>query len=354
MDIPSRCFAVSFRPVFAAALLGLAGLVQAATPAPAATAAPTPQTAVDALTRATAAVVGIETQAIAGARSSETLGPRRRGSGVVIGTDGTILTIGYLMLEADQIRITTQDNRQIPARALAYDIATGFGLVRPLSPLRGITPAPLGQVGSLQVGEPLMAVVGAQEGDEPGLAVTQLVSQRAFSGYWEYHIESALFTSPPISSHSGAALFNRNGELMGIGSLFVMDALGDNRQYPGNLFVPVDLLRPILAELRQSGSSRASRRPWLGLSSTVQNGRVQVLRVNPDSPAQQAGLQPGDAVLAVDGTRVTTLEGFYKKLWDRPDPESEVTLQVLQGAEVRNLTLKAVDRMKTLLRPSGI
>lgn len=351
MDTPSRFSPAWLLPRLAAALLGLAGLAQAATPTPA---APYPQNAVDALTRATAAVVGIETQAIAGARSIDTLGPRRRGSGVVIGTDGTILTIGYLMLEAEQIRITTQDNRQVPALALAYDVATGFGLVRPLTPLRGITPAPLGNPDALQVGEPLMAVVGAQDSDEAGLAVTQLVGQRPFSGYWEYHLESALFTSPPLASHSGAALFNRSGELVGIGSLFVMDALGDNRQYPGNLFVPVNLLKPILAELRQSGSSRASRRPWLGLSSTVQNGRIQVLRVNPESPAQQAGLQPGDVVLAVDGTQVTTLEGFYKKLWDRPDPEGEVTLQVLQGADVRTLTFKAVDRMKTLLRPSGI
>lgn len=336
---------------FAGVLLHAAGMVHAATAAPA---APSQQDAVDALTRATAAVVGIETQAVEGARSIDTLGQRRRGSGVVIAADGTILTIGYLMLEADQIRITTQDNRQLPARALAYDIATGFGLVRPLSPLRGIAPAPLGDMKALQVGEPLMAVVGAQDGDEAGLAVTQLVGQRPFSGYWEYHIESALFTSPPIASHSGAGLFNRHGELVGIGSLFVMDALGGNRQLPGNLFVPVDLLKPILAELRQNGLSRASRRPWLGLSSTVQNGRVQVLRVSPDSPAQAAGLQPGDVVLAVDDAKVTTLEGFYKKLWDRPDPEGEVRLQVLQGAEVRTLTLKAVDRMKTLLRPSGI
>lgn len=338
-------------PCFATALLGLVGLVHAATPAPE---APEPQSAVDALTRATAAVVGIETQAIAGARSIDTLGPRRRGTGVVIGNDGTILTIGYLMLEADQIQVTTQDNRRVPARAVAYDIATGFGLIRPLSPLRGIAPAPLGNLNNLQVGEALMAVVGAQAGDEAGLAVTQFLGQRPFSGYWEYHIEAALFTTPPITNHSGAGLFNRHGELVGIGSLFVMDASGDNRPFPGNLFVPVDLLKPVLSELRESGSSRASQRPWLGLSSAVQNGRVQVLRTSPDSPAQQAGLQPGDVVLAVDGTTVTSLEGFYKKIWDRADPEGEVTLQVLQGAEVRTLKIKGVDRMKTLLRPPGI
>ena len=104
--------------------------------------------------------------------------------------------------------------------------------------------------------------------------MTQLVSQRAFSGYWEYHIESALFTSPPIGNHSGAALFNVRGELLGIGSLFVGDAMGDNRRLPGNMFVPVDLLKPILAEMQQTGTSRKSRRPWLGLTSAEQGGRV--------------------------------------------------------------------------------
>ena len=272
----------------------------------------------------------------------------------MIAGDGTILTIGYLMLEAERIVVTTQDNRRLPARALAYDVATGFGLVRPLSPLRGIAPVPLGSGRSLQTGEPLMVSVGAQDGDEAGIAMTQLVGQCPFSGYWEYHIESALFTSPPVANHSGAGLFNQHGELLGIGSLFVMDALGENRPLPGNLFVPVDLLKPILPELRQHGSSRASRRPWLGLSSTVNSGRVQVLRVAPDSPAQAAGLKPGDMVLAVDDQKVETLEAFYKKLWSRPDPEGEVRLQVLQGAEVRTLVLRSVDRMKTLLKPAGI
>lgn len=334
-----------------AALLLAAGPAHAATPAPD---APAAQTALDALQRAHAAVVGIETHAIEGARSIDTLGQRRTGTGVVIGADGTILTIGYLMLESERIMVTTQDNRRLPARALAYDMATGFGLVRPLSPLRGIAPVPMGSGRGLATGEPLMVSVGAQDGDEAGIAMTQLVDQRPFSGYWEYHIDAALFTSPPIANHSGAGLFNQHGELVGIGSLFVMDARGENRPLPGNMFVPVDLLKPVLAELRQHGSSQASRRPWLGVTSTVQNGRVMVLRVAPDSPAQAAGLRPGDMVLAVDGKTVDSLEGFYKKLWDRPDPEGEVRLQVLQGAEVRHLVLRAVDRMKTLLRPTGI
>jgi S1-C subfamily serine protease len=180
------------------------------------------------------------------------------------------------------------------------------------------------------------------------------VSRRAFSGYWEYHIEGALFTSPPLRNHSGAPLFNQRGELLGIGSLFVGDALGDNQRLPGNMFVPVDLLKPILAEMQATGSTRVSRRPWLGISSTEQSGRVQILRVSQDSPAQAAGLEAGDVVLAIDGAKVSTLEALYKKLWEHANPDDEIQLTVLQGAEIRQLTLKAVDRMSTMRRPAGI
>jgi S1-C subfamily serine protease len=309
------------------------------------------QATIDALTRASEAVVAVQVTAAEGARSIETLGRQRLGSGVVIGADGLILTIGYLVLEADTIEVVTHDRRTLPARAVAYDLATGFGLIRALLPLRGIAPAPLGSAEAVQAGEALMAVVGSDGGE---VAVTQLVSKRAFSGYWEYHIESALFTSPPVGNHSGAPLFNQRGELLGIGSLFVGNAMGDDRRLPGNMFVPVDLLKPVLAEMQQTGSTRSSRRPWLGLSSAEQAGRIHVVRVNKDSPAEAAGIAPGDVVLAIDGAGVTTLEAFYKKLWARPNPEDEVRLTVLKGAEVRQLTLKPVDRMSTMRKPAGI
>ena len=304
-----------------------------------------------ALTRANAAVVGVQVTATDGARSAESLGRRRAGSGVVIGDDGLVLTIGYLMLEADAIQIVTQDNKTVPARAVAYDLATGFGLLRPLLPISGIAPVPLGSGTSVANGAPLLAAIGGQGG---GVAITQLVGQRAFSGYWEYHIDGALFTSPPVGNHSGAPLFNERGELLGIGSLFVGNALGDERRVPGNMFVPVDLLKPILAEMQQTGSTRQSRRPWLGLTSSEQAGRVQVVRVAKDSPAESAGLRPGDVVLAIDNTQVATLEAFYKALWAHPNPDDEITLMVLQDQQIKSIVVKAVDRMTTVTKPPGI
>ena len=154
--------------------------------------------------------------------------------------------------------------------------------------------------------------------------------------------------------HSGAPLFNQKSELMGIGSLLVAGATGLDRRLPGNMFVPVDLLRPILAELQQSGSSQKSHRPWLGLTSSDQGGRIQIVRVSKDSTAQLAGLEAGDMVLTVNGAKVTTLEAFYKKLWDRAAPDAEIKLTVLQGADVNTIVLKAQDRMLTLKKPSGI
>jgi S1-C subfamily serine protease len=239
----------------------------------------------------------------------------------------------------------------VPARAVAYDLATGFGLLRPLTPLRGIAPVPLGAVADVREGEALMTASGGQDGD---ITMTMAVSKRPFSGYWEYHIDTALFTSPPIRNHSGAPVFNQRGELLGIGSLFVGDAGGQGRRMPGNMFVPVDLLKPILAELQQTGSTKKSHRPWLGLTSTEQGGRVQVVRVNKGSPAEEGGLKAGDVVLAVEGTRVASLEEFYKRLWDLPTPEGDVKLTVLQGADLKTIVIKAVDRMKTLARPAGI
>ena len=316
------------------------------------------QSIMDAMTKANAAVVGVKVKAVEGARSAQTLGLNRNGSGVVIGSDGLILTIGYLMLEAQQIEIITQEGKTLPAVAVAYDLATGFGLIKPLLPLRGVAAVALGSQQDLKPGEPLMAATGASDRDEGGVTMTQLVSQRAFSGAWEYHLDNALFTSPPVSSgrgnHSGAPLFNRKGELMGIGSLFVMDATGENKRQSGNMFVPIDLLKPILAEMRQQGSSKQSNRAWLGLTSSDQGGRVRVMRVSEGSPADDAGLKPGSVVQAIDGVEVTTLEAFYKKLWARDTPEQSVKLTIREGEDVKTIDIKPQNRMLSLKKPAGI
>lgn len=333
------------------AVLALAAPAAALTPpeAPVA-AAPDEDHRASLLQRASDAVIGVETRAVQGARSAETLGPQRSGSGIVVGPEGLVLTIGYLILEADAVDLVLDDHRRVPARPVAYDLATGFGLVKPLLPLP-VEPVPLGSAGAVQLEEPLLVASGGENG---AISMARLQSRRAYAGYWEYHIEGALFTAPARNDHSGAGLFNGRGELVGVGSLYLPDMGSRNERSPGNMFVPVDLLKPIFAELRERGSSRASTRPWLGVNCAEVGGAVHVIRVTRDSPAEAAGLLPGDEISRVDGTEVRNLETFYKTLWKRSDAESEIRLEIHRGSGAQTLTVRSIDRMKSLVRPGGI
>jgi S1-C subfamily serine protease len=197
-----------------------------------------------------------------------------------------------------------------------------------------------------------MAVNG---GDEGSISATRLVSRRDFSGYWEYHVDGALFTSPPMASHSGAGLFNGRGELVGIGSLFVADARGpDAGRLPGNMFVPVDLLRSVLPELLARGSSRASERAWIGVNCVEVDGGIRVMRVSDDSPADVAGVEVGDRILAIDGQRVSTLAQLWKRLWTGSASERAVILEIQRNGKAESLTVQSVDRAKTLKRAEGV
>jgi S1-C subfamily serine protease len=303
-----------------------------------------------ALQRAHAAVVGLEATAVEDAGSAATLGRERQGSGVVIERDGLVLTIGYLILEADHIDLALSGGRKVPARVVAYDLATGFGLVKALAPLQ-TEPAPLGDSTAFSGDQPLLIASGGEDG---GLSLARLVSRRPFSGYWEYHIENALFTAPARPDHSGAGLFNADGELLGIGSLIVSDALGKGQAaLRGNMFVPIDLLKPILGELKERGLTRSSQRAWLGVNCVEHEGQIRVVRLTGSGPAEEAGVQPGDQIVRIDGVAVSDLESFYKTLWQR-DAEREVTLDIRRAGSTQSVKVQAIDRMKTLRRPEGV
>lgn len=304
-----------------------------------------------ALSRASDAVLGLRTQAIEDARSARTLGAERQGSGVLIAADGLVLTIGYLILEAEQVELVTDDDRHIPARVVGYDVATGFGLVQALSPVQR-APAPLGSAAALAANETLVVVSGGQDAT---VGPARLASRRNFSGYWEYHVDGALFTAPARQDHSGAGLFNLNGELVGIGSLVVGDAFGpDATRTPGNMFVPVDLLKPILTELRERGSTQASARAWIGVNCIENAGEIRVARISDDSPADVAGLQPGDRIVRIDGIAVDKLEALWKRLWSGASAERAVQLDIERDGQPQTLTVQSVDRAKTLRRAQGI
>lgn len=288
-----------------------------------------------------AAVVRVRTRAVQGARSAASLGLRREGSGVLV-REGYVATIGYLVIEADSIEVTAMDGRTVPASVAGYDHASGFGLLKLLAPLAA-KPLPLGDADALAEREAAMV---ASYGGRDGVSLAYVVSRRPFSGSWEYQLDSAIFTYPAVTEWSGAALINVRGELVGIGSLLVNDAVGAGTPSPGNLFVPVSLLQPILDDLIAGGRRAGPARPWLGLYTEELRGRLFVTRVSPDGPAERAGLKGGDIVVAVGGEDVASLAELYGKIWSRGPAGVEVPLKVLQGLEVREVAVRSIDRQE--------
>lgn len=304
-----------------------------------------------ALTRARAAVLGVRAVAVDDAPSNATLGRERLGSGVVIGDDGLVATIGYLIVEADHVELVLGPERVVPARVVAYDLASGFGLLQPLTPLH-IAPVALGNSSALSMKEPLMIASGGEAGE---ISAAHLVSRRSFWGFWEYQVDDALFTAPARADHSGAALFNAKAELLGIGSLIVADALGPGQlDLTGNMFLPVDLLKRILPELRQRGATRSSTRAWLGVQCVEGSGIVRVVSTTPQSPAEEAGIMPGDLIVRIDDTPVASLDDLYQALWSGSPAERPVTLLILRGGNEQTIKVQAIDRMKTLRHAKGI
>ncbi|MBM3571162.1 MAG: serine protease [Alphaproteobacteria bacterium] len=278
------------------------------------------------------------------ARSARTLGSERDGNGIVIDANGLIVTIGYLVIESDSILVTTVAGKSVPASVVGYDHDTGFGLLRASAAL-GVAPMRLGD--STGITEREQVLVAAHGGSEQAIGAF-VVSRRDFVGSWEYLLENAIFTSPPISGFGGAALISRDGRLLGVGSLFIGDAMQGQRPLPGNMFVPIDRLKPILGDLLANGRHSGPIRPWLGLQPEDVKGRVFVQRISPDTPAAAAGLAPGDIVLAVGDKPVTSMADYYRKLWAEGEAGAPIRLKVLQGAELREITVKSVDRMTYL------
>jgi S1-C subfamily serine protease len=287
------------------------------------------------------AIVRVKARILPDARTAATLGTQREGSGAIV-RDGYVATIGYLVIESEAIEVTTADGKSAPAALAGYDHASGFGVLKLLAPLPG-KPLSLGNSAALAERDPVMV---ASHGGRDGVSLVYVVSRRAFSGSWEYLLDSAIFTYPPVMNWSGASLIGARGELLGIGSLIVGDAAGGGTQSPGNMFVPVDLLRPILDDLIASGRAAGPVRPWLGVNAEELRGRLFVTRVSPQGPAERAGLRSGDIVIAVGADEVSSLADFYRKVWGRGAAGVEVPLRVLQGVQVREVSVRSIDRLE--------
>ena len=294
------------------------------------------------LDRALSAVLGLRATIPEDASSAGRLGTERAGSGVLIRKDGLVLTIGYLVTEAETIWLTSAGGGAVSGHVLAYDQETGFGLVQALGRLN-TPPIDLG-IG-LRVGAGDRAIMAAEGGRRHAIAA-RVVARQEFAGYWEYLLDHAIFTAPAHPFWGGAGLISADGRLIGIGSLHVQNANGRELRRDVNMVVPIDLLPPILDDMLTYGRPNRPARPWLGLLAQEVEDVIVVAGLNDRGPANKAGLRPGDRILAVREDPVASLAGLWRKVWAAGPAGSEVVLQVRRDNETLTVRVLSVDRMQ--------
>jgi S1-C subfamily serine protease len=282
-------------------------------------------------------VVKLRSKSVANARSARTLGTQREGTGVVIDSNGLVMTIGYLITEAETVELSTSDGKVFPASVVGYDTVTGLGLVKALTQLP-VRPVEMG-ASSEAAERDMVLIVGFD-----GVAPAYIVSKRPFVGYWEYLLDEAIYTAPATVNWQGAALLNREGRLLGIGSLVVGDAIGGRGQVPGNMFVPIDVIKPVLGDFIANGRTTTKPRPWIGVSSQEVQGNLIVTRVSPEGPADDAGLKAGDIIVGIGGQPIKGQADFYTRLWKSGEAGVEIAIEVLKGNRVETYKVKSIDR----------
>ena len=275
------------------------------------------------------------------------LGTERVGNGVVIREDGLVLTIGYLITEAQSIWLTTNAGTVVQGHPIAYDQATGFGLVQPLGAL-GVRALERGSAASVEVGG--RAII-AGHGGLPHALLASIVAKREFAGYWEYVLDEALFTAPPHPAWSGAALLGPDGRVIGIGSLLVQEA-NDDESVEGNMFVPIDPLEPILKDMLALGRPSGPARPWLGLYATESRGQLLVGALADGGPADRAGVRVGDIVAEVAGERVNGLAELFRAIWRQGHAGADIPLPVVRDGTPRAVRVHSADRNDFLRKPA--
>jgi S1-C subfamily serine protease len=276
------------------------------------------------------------------------LGSQRIGNGVVINQDGLVLTIGYLVTEATDVWLSNSDGREVAAHPLAYDQVTGFGLVLPLQKL-GLPPLPFGSSAALGSGSKVN-VISAREFAAPQSA--RVLARREFAGAWEYLLDDAIFAAPAHPHWSGAALVDQDGGLVGLGSLLVREMIA-GEEVNANMFVPIDLLKPIFDSLKTQGHANRRPRPWLGVYAVELTGRVYVTGVVDGGPAQTADLREGDVISKVADHEINSLREFYKRMWDLGPAGSPVPLTAIRAGNRMRFNVRSVDRGAMLKRPQA-
>jgi len=280
--------------------------------------------------------------------TAETLGTERAGNGVFIRGNGLVLTVGYLITEADTIWITLNDGRSVPGHVLGYDQETGFGLVQALAKLE-VPALEIGESASAAIGEPV--VVGGAGGRQRSVAAS-IVAKQEFAGYWEYVLDEAIFTSPSHPNWGGTALIGPAGDLIGIGSLQLQQAAEKGKAENINMIVPIDLLKPIVDDLLKFGRRNMPPRPWLGLYATEVENRLVIVGLADRGPAKKADIRTGDIVLSVGGKDVNDLAGFFRGIWAQGQAGVDVPITVYRDGETMEMRVKSSERNRFLKGPS--
>ncbi len=306
---------------------------------------PKPQDFAFDLDAALASIVGLRSIVPADAFTAGILGTERAGNGVLIREDGLVLTIGYLIAEAETVWLTLADGRIMPGHALAYDQETGFGLVQILARV-DIPALPIGE--SKQADVDSAVVIGGAGGRAHSVA-GRIVARQEFAGYWEYVLDDAIFTAPAHPFWGGAALIGTNGRLIGLGSL-QLEQTGREKE-PLNLHVPIDLLKPILDELAMFGRPNRPPRPWLGVYATEADGKLIVIGVAEGGPADRAEIRSGDVLLGVAGAQLGDLASFFRKVWSLGQAGVDVPLTIWREGDVFDVHVSSGDRAAYLKKP---
>jgi len=299
------------------------------------------------LEEALTALVGLRAIVPSDAFTAETLGTERAGNGVLI-RDGVVLTIGYLITEAQTIWLHPADGHPVPAHVLAYDQETGFGLVQALARL-DLPTLPIGRSRDAKIGDP---VVVAGAGGRKHSVVARIAAKQEFAGNWEYVLDEAIFTTPAHPFWGGTAMIGGDGALLGIGSLQVQQVRESGTAEPLNMIVPIDILKPILEDLLTLGRPNHPPRPWLGLNATEMDDTIVVARVSSGGPARRANLRTGDVVVAVAGTKVSDLAGFFRKVWSLGKAGVQVPLTIYRDGRTIEARVASGDRNRFLKGPS--
>jgi S1-C subfamily serine protease len=279
-------------------------------------------------------------------RSRRRRSAERAGNGVFI-HNGVVLTIGYLITEAETIWLTLSDGRSVPGHVLGYDQETGFGLVQALAKL-DVPALKLGESAAASLGE--RVVLGGAGGRHRSVA-GRIVAKQEFAGCGDT-CSAAIFTAPAHPNWGGTALIGPAGDLLGIGSLQLQHAVEKGQAQNINMVVPIDLLKPILDDLTKFGRRNTPARPWLGLFATEVENRLVIVGLADRGPAKRADLRTGDIVLAVAGSEVRDLAGFFRGVWAQGKAGVEVPLTIFRDGHTMELRVKSGERDRFLKGPS--